>query len=198
MIKIHNVTQGTDEWKELRLNCVGGSNFHKLLGKDETMYKYVDELKNPSDDGYNFSNASTDWGNEYEHEARTVYNVKYKSNVAEVGAISNSEYKHFTLSPDGIVYDDDKIVGAIEIKCRSSKLFEEFRKKRKIKKPARSQCIAYFIAIPTLEYVDYVEYDPRQRYNKNMEVVRLNRSEILEEIEAAEKRLRLFIKLMED
>ncbi len=199
MIKIHTFTQGSQDWKDARIGKLGGSSFHKILGRDTTLYKIVEDTKNPTDKAYQFSNSATDWGNKYESEAKAVYEVKHSQEVAEVGAIENSKYKHFLLSPDGIVKDsNDKIIGAIEIKCRGTANFLEFQEKRKIKKPARSQCIAYFIAMPTLQWVDYIEYNPRMRYSKNIEVVRLNRKDILEEIEAAENRLRLFIKLMED
>jgi YqaJ-like recombinase protein len=105
VIKIHEVTQGSAEWAELRAGKYTGSNAHKLL-----KYGAID---------YSLTNTGTFRGNYYtkrghilEDEAIDLYQQITNQNVSRPGFVTNSAYPLCGYSPDGLT---ESLV--LEVKC---------------------------------------------------------------------------------
>jgi len=104
MITIHQVTQGTDEWHELRAGLYTGSNAHKLLDHS-AKFKII----NGEVTAYALGEATSFKGNFYtkrghilEEEAIELYDQIKKVKVERPGFVTNSNYKTCGYSPDGI------------------------------------------------------------------------------------------------
>lgn len=199
-MKIHNVEQQTSQWEKLKLGRIGSSSFSNLMGKDTgKLSKLADKLKDQLSPDYippyNIKTYHTERGNKLEPIAREVYEYRYKINIVQLGYIE-SNYKTFGMSPDGVIYSGSNIVGAIEIKCRNLELFEKFKSTFKIPSTAINQIVAYFVAIPTLEYVDYVEFSDEVPYKNCLQVKRVNRNDLDDKIKIANERLMILDRLV--
>lgn len=126
-IKYHNdVKQNTDEWLNLRLGIITGSNINKIVtaagkpAKNDSMRQYAAELaaqRITQRGEENFQSWDMMRGHIQEDIARDIYSENYAP-VDQCGFITNDNYG-FTIgcSPDGLVSED----GLIEIKSRQAK-----------------------------------------------------------------------------
>lgn len=119
------VEQGTQEWFDARLAKFTSSELHKLFksgrAKDqlfgETAKTYILEkvaeiMTNGLSIEYKaFESNATDWGKEYEDEARALFSELTGYEVRTCGFYEYDEF--FGGSPDGIVNGDE----ILEIKC---------------------------------------------------------------------------------
>lgn len=95
MIVVHEVTQGTLEWHELRQDKYTGSNAHKLLKFGAVKYAITEQQA--------FSgNFFTERGHLLEEEAIGLYEIINSCVVQRPGFVSNSLYPGCGYSPDGI------------------------------------------------------------------------------------------------
>jgi predicted phage-related endonuclease len=130
-MKIHDVTQGSEEWLALRKSYFTGSALGEwLLDGDRTktsrkawqnaIWNKLGELS--QDDEPNFPNWAMKRGTELEPLARAAYERHTGFKVTEVGFISH-DCDGFGVSPDGLVMDraeDPNRTGmhhGLELKC---------------------------------------------------------------------------------
>jgi hypothetical protein len=73
------------------------------------------------------------------------------------------------------VYQNGTPIGGVEIKCPSTKKHIEYIRQGKVPAQYKSQVMHYFIVIDSLQWVDFVSYDPR--IQKNMFIFRVNRND---------------------
>ena len=81
------------------------------------------------------------------------------------------------LSPDGFIGSN----GAIELKCPNSKTHIEYVRTNQVPAKYLHQVYMYFIICPDLDWVDFVSFDPRVTI-KPINIVRVERSEIIEKL----------------
>lgn len=120
----HDVEQGTEAWRKLRLGIPTASNFNRIitpLGKPCTKAKvdaYIHQLaaeyilREPCD------NTNTDFmmrGTNLEAEARKHYEFITDTKVEQVGFCTNDDGS-VGCSPDGLIGDD----GGLEVKTLSA------------------------------------------------------------------------------
>ncbi len=122
--KIHNVTQGTDDWQALRRGKLTASNMSKILtptGKlsaQSTAYARKLARECVLDDPHIFmGNKYTDWGHSFENEAREAVAAAEGLDVRQVGFVTHHAWPVFGASPDGLIYEDGAPVAGLEIKC---------------------------------------------------------------------------------
>ena len=122
-MKRHDVEQGSEEWRTLRLGIPTASMFHRIISParlepSAQRHRYLAELLVELQTGRPYDMAATSWmgrGTRLEDEARKFYEFSTGVDVELVGFITNDAG---TLggSPDGLVGAD----GMVEIKCRSA------------------------------------------------------------------------------
>ena len=120
---ILNHEQGSDEWLASRLGKPSASNFKRLVTTKGEPSKqavgYVHELigerlTGESDSFY--TNEHMERGNELEPEARQAYEFIHDVDVTEHGFLLHDSGE-YGCSPDGVIYQNEKIVSGLEIKC---------------------------------------------------------------------------------
>jgi hypothetical protein len=98
MITIHDIEQGTPEWKELRSGKYTGTAADKLL----RFGAVEDALTKQGSFGGNFH---TKRGHILEDEAIEIYESVTGEHVARPGFVTNSDFPACGFSPDGLTND---------------------------------------------------------------------------------------------
>lgn len=114
--------QRTDSWYEQRLGKFTASNFGTLMSypfKKTAMAlildKYMESITGKREE---LSNIYMDWGTENEPKGIARYEKETCLKVVDVGFVPMPGYERFAGgSPDGLIYENDKLVGIIECKC---------------------------------------------------------------------------------
>lgn len=166
---IHEVTQGSPEWFDLRLGVATSSCFAKIItpktGKlssqaDAYANKLIAEIIN----GYQEDDYKSEWmerGNELEEQAVKSYEFDTGYDVERIGFITNDD-KTIGSSPDGLVFKDGKRIGGIEIKCpkASTHIANLLRVDNAIDPSyipqVQGQCL-----IGELDFVDWYSFHPK-------------------------------------
>lgn len=98
MVKIHNITQGSQEWLELREGLYTGSNADKLLRFGKIPYS------TSATSGF-VGNFYTKRGHLLEDEAIELYEQIKGVKVNRAGFVTNTLYPNCGYSPDGLLPD---------------------------------------------------------------------------------------------
>jgi predicted phage-related endonuclease len=122
---VHDVVQGTSEWRQVRCGIPTASRFHHIYQpqrrkpskqRDTYLLELVDEwLTGVSDDEY--QNKWTQRGRNLEPVARFAYEMEFGNEIQQVGFITRDDGK-VGGSPDGLIGSD----AILEIKCLSPHL----------------------------------------------------------------------------
>lgn len=159
----HNVTQGTDQWKELKAGKFGGTTADTFLvngkaadgigtGLRKLIYEKCAECVTGADlDGY--SSLAMERGVDLEPIARSRYESERFAMVEQVGYIQAGDY--FGVSPDGLVGED----GAVEIKCPEGTEFVRWMDTREIPKGYYCQ-MQWLLFLTGREWCDFVVFNP--------------------------------------
>lgn len=157
------------EWLALRAGKFTGSDFYQYMSylkkgelsdtAESSLYKKVLEyLGEPAAESY--KSAAMEQGNELEPIARAEYISETFNDVQEVEFV-DLERLRAGCSPDGVLYDGDKIVRIIEIKCPELK---NYLKMAKGKIPLLYECqVQYNMFITGAKSCDFVIYHPDMR-----------------------------------
>ncbi len=113
----HLPEQGTDEWKALRKDFIGGSEVSTILkqNKNKSITKLV--LEKLGFDPFT-GNAITYWGNVFEEVIRQHCEETFKCSIRETGSIPY-EHGKLSYSPDGLA-----VVPTIQLQNMFGKLTE--------------------------------------------------------------------------
>lgn len=182
-MKILNLQQRSQEWFTARLGVITGSRAKNIFRSNNL--SFIDELiaeRMTQQQEESFTSKAMEHGILFEPEALKTYNERHNANAEEVGFCVHDNYYWLAVSPDALIFDNVDAVGAVEIKCPSSKKHVEYIRQNKIPNEYKHQVFHYFIVIETLQYLDFVSYDPRNR-EKDLHVVRVTREEIKQELE---------------
>ena len=130
-VTIYNdIHQRTEEWYNIRLGRVGGSESSVLSvkGKSESglgaaaftlLYEKAYEIIQEEPVKENIVTFAMQRGMDLEPEAIHEYELSKMVKVDQVGYILNSDMKYAGYSPDGLVGED----GLIEVKCPGNSEF---------------------------------------------------------------------------
>ena len=196
-MKILNVEQRSREWFDARLGVITGSRAKNIFKSNNLTF--IDELiaermTRVIEESY--TSKAMEHGILFEPEALKTYNERNNVNAEEVGFCIHDRYEWLAVSPDALIFDNIDAVGAVEIKCPSSRKHVEYIRQNKLPAEYKHQVFHYFIVIETLQYLDFVSYDPRFR-ERDLHVVRITRSEIQEELkEVFAEYMKFYSKLM--
>ena len=102
-------------------------------------------------------NAYTDHWHEHEATARWLYELETWSTVSEVWFVDYDEYSG--CSPDGVIFDWDKILWLIEIKCQDNPThLDTLLSQYAVSKYVRQ--MQMLILVTGAEWCDFVAYNP--------------------------------------
>lgn len=106
------------KWRSARSwRFSASSTIHKVkIRKSKTIYSLLSELIFPNE----VNTSSMQYGKDNESDARKLYEKMSHKQVKEVGVIVSKYQPWLCASPDGVVIEDECIVGLVEIKCSSS------------------------------------------------------------------------------
>ena len=182
-MKILNLQQRSEEWFKARLGVITGSRASNVFKSNNLTL--VDEMiaeRMTQSVEESFTSKAMEHGVLFESEALKSYNERTKNSAQEIGFCVHDKYDWLAISPDALIFRDNIAVGAVEIKCPSSKKHIEYIRQNKIPNEYKHQIFHYFIVIETLQFLDFCSYDPRNR-DLNTHIVRVTREEIREELE---------------
>jgi len=166
-VTIYNdIHQRSEEWHNIRLGRVGGSESSVLSvkGKSESglgaaaftlLYEKAYELIQEEPVKENIVTFAMQRGMDLEPEAIHEYELSKMVKVDQVGYILNSDYKYAGYSPDGLVGED----GLIEVKCPGNSEFMRQIITNEIPKQYFCQ-MQWGMFISGRKWCDYVVYNP--------------------------------------
>jgi hypothetical protein len=186
-----DLEQGTEEWLKVRLGKITGTRLKDVFKSNNLTL--VDELISEMLTGelpeIEFKSAAMERGNELEPEAINEYMTETFNYVQSVGFVESEEFKNVGFSPDGLIANKEgKYIGAVEVKCPSSKKHIEYIRGNKIPNQYKYQIYSYFLNCLDLDYVDFISYDPRVK-SKSLFIKRVFRGQIAEDLEEVKKGL---------
>ena len=191
-MKIHeNLQQRSPEWFALRLGKITGTRLKKVMSAnnldliDELIAEDLSQTIEES-----FTSGAMQRGVDCEPLAMSDYQDTTGNNVKEIGFIEG-EYM-MGLSPDGLVMENGKYVGAVEIKCPNTKTHVNYIRLNRMPSAYKYQIFMYFIVVDTLEWLDFVSWDDRLSVAP-MHIIRIKREDILSELAEAETKIEEFI-----
>lgn len=141
-LETFDVTQGTEEWHQLRLGIPTASKFKVVMasgrGSNEsrTRYDYLCDLAGEKITGRpaeTFSNAHMERGREWEPEARKLYAFQTEADVKQIGFARRGRAG---CSPDGLIGND----GAVEFKSMLPRLLIKVRMRGEYPPEHEAQC----------------------------------------------------------
>lgn len=125
-MKIYNFEQRTDDWFAVRQLKMTASNGTVIYNAGKGLETYIDNLVAEYISGVHeeiYTNADMQRGVELEPIAREkaceIAGLKFQ----EVGFVEHDQF--IGVSPDGVVFDKDKIKVICELKCPNNKRFIE-------------------------------------------------------------------------
>lgn len=185
-----NLEQRSPEWFKARLGKITGTRLKEIFKADNL--PLIDEMiaeiiSEQFED--NYVNSSMQRGIDLEPIVKEYYELLKEIKIINIGFCLSEENDYLGLSPDGFTKDRK---GAIEIKCPSTKNHVKYIRMNQIPNDYKHQCYCYFLVNKSLEWLDFISFDDRFK-SKIMFIHRINRSEILEELEKTEAELNKFI-----
>lgn len=175
-MRIKNVEQRTKEWFEMRLGVITGSRCANVFKSNNLTF--VDELIAERLSGEIVESPTTGammHGIMMEPIALDAYKERTGNDAREIGFVIHDRHDWLAISPDALVYENDVPIGGVEIKCPSTKKHVEYIRQGKVPAQYKSQVMHYMIVIETLQWVDFVSFDPR--IQKNLFIFRVNRND---------------------
>ena len=175
-MRVKNVEQRTREWFEMRLGVITGSRCKNVFKSNNL--SFIDELIAERLSGEIIESPTTAamrHGIMMEPVALDEYRMRTGYDAREIGFCIHDNLDYLAISPDALVYENDTPIGGVEIKCPSTKNHIQYIRMNKVPAEYLSQVLHYFIVIDSLEWVDFVSFDPR--IQKNLFIFRVNRND---------------------
>ena len=166
MIIHEDITQGSEAWERIRLGRATASQAVNILtptGKLSTSRtKFARKLARECyvADPFEFQgNKFTDWGNDHEVEARSVFMELTGEHVHEVGFVTRED-GIIGCSPDGLIKDDDgDWVAGLEIKCPTPDKHVEYYLNNQLPPEYKMQ-VHWSLAVTGLAHWWFMSYFP--------------------------------------
>ncbi|CCD89874.1 putative Exonuclease [Bradyrhizobium sp. ORS 285] len=202
MLEIKDIEQGSFEWHQLRLGRVTGTRLGDVLGTPKARRALICELiaeKITEQTKEVPMNAAMERGQIEEAFARKEYERQSLNKVEKVGfIIADHIDDRVAFSPDGVVREEGEIVGGIEIKNPDSKTHVGYLIDGRVPNDYVEQVKMAFLAIPTLQWWDFVSFDSRVKIpSMQMMVKRVTRAEYVD-LETDEAALKTFLAELDD
>ena len=175
-MRIKNVEQRSREWFEMRLGVITGSRCANIFKSNNLTF--IDELIAERLSGEIIESQPTkamQHGIMMEPVALDEYRMTTGHDAREIGFCIHDEHDFLAISPDALVYENEIPIGGVEIKCPSTKKHVEYLRMNKIPAQYKSQVMHYFVVINSLQWMDFVSFDPR--IQKKLFIFRVHRND---------------------
>lgn len=196
----HDIEQNTDEWLDLRMGKLTGSNISKVManyGKafGEPAKKLAVTIAREQVTGKrslaeSYSNAHMERGHEQEPIARMLYEDQYFIDVANGGFFDGG---NTGCSPDGLVIPG----GAIEIKSVLDHVHYANIKRGGVD-PSYKWQVIFNLKETLSDWIDFVSYCADFPEQTQLYVHRVNKEDCKEEFNMMDDRINQFFKLVDD
>lgn len=158
-MKFHNVTQGTDEWFNLRKGKFTASNFKDLFAKETTatyekaIYKVVYERLTNEKVESEFQSYYMKRGTELEAEALKRYSLITFNKVNNGGFVELNDF--IGASPDGLIGE----TGLVQVKCPAFNTMINYLLKKQLPTEYHWQVYGEMF-VTGREWCDFFAYHP--------------------------------------
>lgn len=174
---VKEIDQRSKEWHQLRKGSIGGTRVKSAFAKNNL--PLIDELiaeRHSDHIEETFVNDAMQRGIDLEPVAIAEFQERTDLFVDTFGLVTNDKFKGCHLSPDGLILDGaDVPMSGVEIKCPSTKKHVEYLRMNKIPAQYKAQVMHYFIVIDSLQWMDFVSFDPR--IQKKLFIFRIHRND---------------------
>ena len=177
-IKIYTtdeIVQGTPEWFAIRDLKFTASKASEIATNGKGLETLCTELlaghySSQQYDEYTgkYKNPAMQRGNDYEAQARMVYEFETGNSVREVGFVEVTSRKYVGCSPDGLVTENGKEDILLEIKNHDDKVFLELILSGKVD-PKYVKQMQYHMWVTGASACDYFGYNPNFKPSFYME-----------------------------
>lgn len=195
-MKIYNdIVQGTQEWMEIRRWVVTGTRLNKVMWRSDTrkwlIYELLGELISENVASDHYKSQSMEHGNHAEVIAKEMIAEKIEKEIKDVGFIK--KYDWLWVSCDWLIYEDDEITQAVEIKSPEWKNFVRYCIEWGVPDEYKWQVVNYFIVIDTLQSVHFTIFNENIKdANCRMKSWCITRESMQADIAEAKKQLASF------
>ncbi len=200
-MKILELEQGTDEWREARLEKISGTRLGMAIGTPVNQETLINELiaeKLTGEAKENFVNLAMAKGVEAEDFAVEEYEEQTGEITEKVGLCVSDEFDWMVNSPDRLIKKEDKYVKAVEVKCPNADTLVKYIRNGGVPKEYLGQVMSYFLVNEDLEELDFVVYSPLiQTEQYRLCIINVKREDLKLD-EAKEKLLKFYAKYEEE
>ena len=195
MKKHKDITQGTEEWHQLRKGKITGTVLSGIMGtpkaKQSAFYEYLAErltvgvemdYENPMDRGVRL-----------EPEAIAAFELETGKSVERCGYCEDGENTLIGYSPDGLISEEEDI----EVKCMGGKNHVKMWLTNEIPDEYYWQVVQAFVVNPKLEKRYFVGYNPNIPSHP-LHIIEVTRESLFEPIRGARVAQEGFLKEVEE
>ena len=156
------MAQGSDQWLEFRNKKVTGTSLKSVRGAKWLEYAdvIVSERVTGKRKNASFKSFSMDNGHVLEPFSRAAYEQFRQLTVTEVGFLQSDLFPNFGMSPDGVIFDGETVVGIVEIKCPEPQTHIRYIRQDKIPTEYDDQILSAFVVGDEVQFVDFVSFCP--------------------------------------
>ena len=197
----HQFEQRSEEWKQIRIGKIGGSEAIGLstpARMKSIIPLKMAEIETGEDQNSGFISDAMKEGIDKEPIVHAEYEKREFLKLEHKGYIENKRYKYLGISPDGLILtpDNNNVLGAIEIKCPQPKGHIACIIEGKIPAEYRPQVSHLFFILKNIEWVDFISYNEKVK-SKPYFKIRVTREEWLPEIKKIEVGYSEYVKKIE-
>lgn len=180
-MKVLNVEQGSDTWREARRCRITGTRLEDVMGTNQNQLDLITELiaEEATEQVQQIkSTPAMERGTAEEPYAVKYFELKTGKKTENVGLCISEEFDYLACSPDRLIKEGDEYVEGVEVKNPDTKtlFFYKITSKvpndelkltngkvpfQKIPNVYKWQVLNYFLVIPTVKKVSFVVYDVR-------------------------------------
>lgn len=185
---VHDVVQRSPEWHTLRATRLGSSDAEAVLAvgarggeavtRRDLRYRLaLAGLRTLREEPEGYDNADMRRGRELETEALWSYELATGRVLLPVGYVTHPDQPLLGYSPDGVVVEDGRWVGLVEVKCpRSATHHDTLTTQTEGKYTA--QLTHALTVCADVEWIDFVSYDPRFPRGRDLCIIRRTRTDL--------------------
>lgn len=189
MIEV-DVKQGSEQWLKMRLGKITGTKLKEVFNSDNLplIYKLIAEIDSEEIEE-TFTTKQMQRGKDLEPIAREIYQQVKEIEIEDVGFCLSDSNDYLAYSTDGFTKYRS---GGIEIKCPNTETHVKYISQNQLPNDHKYQVYTAFLVNEKLDWLDFISFDPRFK-SKPMFIKRINRVDIIEDLEKTESELNKFI-----